>query len=292
MTVEISLVDAPRCMLGEGPLWDGAAQALYYLDVVGQKIHCYEPGPGLTRSWTLPEPPRAMALSQSGALVLATKDAIHALDPDTGALERIAGPRWASDRTQFNDGKVDRRGRFIVGAGDSAIRDPEPIGGIYSLGPDRSLTEIDTGIRFSNGPCWSPDDKTFYFSESLGASTFAYDYDIDTGRLSNKRLFADTRPLGGVPDGTTVDRDGLVWMAICQGAKIVAWRPDGTLERQIPLPVALPTSVMFGGPRLDVLYVTSIDPAALGGPPEAGAGGLYRIEGLGACGVPEPRYAG
>jgi sugar lactone lactonase YvrE len=110
--------------------------------------------------------------------------------------------------------------------------------------------------------------------------------------VSNRRLFANTRELGGIPDGATVDRDGLMWMAICEGAKVVAFRPDGKIERIIEMPVKLPASVMFGGPDLDLLYVTTIDPALLGRPAEPGAGELFVIEGLGTRGLPEPRYAG
>jgi sugar lactone lactonase YvrE len=120
---------------------------------------------------------------------------------------------------------------------------------------------------------------------------YAYDYDIDTGEVANRRLFADTRSLGGIPDGATVDVDGLMWMAICEGAKVVAYRPDGTIERTIDMPVKLPASVMFGGPKLEDLYVTSIDPRLLGREPDGG-GDLFRISGLGARGIPELRYAG
>jgi sugar lactone lactonase YvrE len=290
--VHIRRVAAPKCLVGEGPLWDVQEQALYFVDIVGKVVHRLHPHSGATRTWNVGKIIGSMALRERGGAVVALPDGIYSLDFETGAVAPFARPEGINPRSQFNDGKVDRRGRFVVGSGDSNIRETQPIGSLYRLDPDGALTELDRSIAISNGPCWSPDNQTFYFSDSLLHAIYAYDYDIDTGKVSNRRLFADTRALGGIPDGATVDRDGLLWMAICEGAKVVAFQPDGRIERVIDMPVKLPASVMFGGPELDQLYVTTIDPALLGRPSEPGGGELFVIEGLGARGLPEPRYAG
>jgi sugar lactone lactonase YvrE len=192
----------------------------------------------------------------------------------------------------FNDGKTDRQGRFLIGSACADMENPQPIGGIYRLGTGHQLEKLAGDICFSNGPCFSPDGSTFYFSDSVKHACYAYDYDTATGALGNRRLFADIGALGGMPDGTTVDRDGLVWMTIFRGGKVVAFRPDGKIERIIPMPVSMAVSVMFGGPDLDQLYVTTIDPSFFKEPAEDGAGYLYVIEGLGTRGLPEQRYAG
>ena len=290
--MRISRVDTPKLLVGEGPLWDVAEQALYLVDIVGKSVSRYDPASGTTRRWEVPTVIGSMALRQGGGALVALKDGIYALDLDDGTVTPLAIPPGQHPRAQMNDGKVDRRGRFVVGSGDSDIADTQPYGSVFSLAADGSLDVLDTGIAISNGPCWSPDDKTFYFSDSLTYSIYAYDYDIATGKVANRRLFAETRALGGIPDGATVDADGLLWMAICEGAKVVAFRPDGQVERIVDMPVKLTASVMFGGPDLDQLYVTSIDPALLRRPPEDGAGCTFVIEGLGARGLPEPRYAG
>ncbi len=290
--MKISRVETERCLVGEGPVWDVGEQALYFLDIFGQKIHRYDPQTGKTRSYDTPDKVGAIALREKGGAVLAMTDTITALDLATGALTPITKPADQPSSALFNDGVVDKRGRFILGSCFKGFENPQPVGGLYSLDADQKMTRLDSKITFSNGPCFSPDNKTLYFSDSHIKTCFAYDYDLDTGQVANRRPFATTDDHGGVPDGTTVDADGLVWMSVCEGGRIVVFRPDGKVERTIKMPVSMAVSVMFGGPKLDQLYVTTIDPSAFGGPKEEGGGDLYVIEGLGARGVPENRYAG
>lgn len=289
--MKIERVPTVPCMVGEGPVWDVAEQALYFVDIVGKAVHRFDPASEQTRSWDVGEIIGSMALRANGGAVVALKQGMFTLDFDNGALELLAQADHLHPRAQMNDGKVDRRGRFIVGSGDSDIRDCQPYGTLYRLDTDHSLHPLDRAIAISNGPCFSPDDKILYFSDSLPHRVYAYDYDIDTGAVANRRLFADTRELGGIPDGATVDSDGLIWMAICDGAKLVAFRPDGAIERIVAMPVLYPASVMFGGPDLDLLYVTTIDPRLLGKEPDGG-GDTFVISGLGVTGIAEARYGG
>jgi sugar lactone lactonase YvrE len=289
--MKIERIPTVHCRVGEGPVWDVAEQALYFIDIVGKAVHRFDPASGQTRSWNVGHLIGSMALREQGGAIVALKDGIFTLDLTSGNVELLAKADHIHPRAQMNDGKVDRRGRFVVGSGDSDIRDCKPYGTLYRLDTDHSLHELDREIAISNGPCWSPDNKTLYFSDSLAHHVYAYDYDIATGNVANRRLFADTRELGGIPDGATVDSDGLMWMAICEGAKVVAFRPDGRIERIIEMPITLPASVIFGGPKLDQLYVTSIDPRLLEREPDGG-GDTFVITGLGCKGIAEPRYAG
>ncbi|WP_353227455.1 SMP-30/gluconolactonase/LRE family protein [Novosphingobium sp.] len=289
--MNITRVDTRHCLVGEGPVWDVAEQALYFIDIVGKAVHRFDPATGATRSWDTGAVVGSLALRETGGAIIALKDGIFSLDFDSGATELVAPARHLHPRAQMNDGKVDRRGRFIVGSGDSDISQCQPYGTLYRLDADHSLHELDHHIAIANGPCWSPDNATLYFSDSLPYHVYAYDYDIETGAVANRRLFADTRDLGGIPDGATVDADGLIWMAICEGAKVVAFRPDGKVERIIAMPVSLTASVMFGGANLDELYVTSIDPALMARASDGG-GATFVITGLGSRGLPESRYAG
>ena len=167
---------------------------------------------------------------------------------------------------------------------------------------------LDDGIVVSNAPCWAPDGRTFYFADSIRGEIYAYDYDLDSGSASNRRLFASTKDDPGAPDGGTVDAEGYVWNAQIVGGRIIRYRPDGGVDRVVEFPVATLTSLMFGGPNLDILYVTTMGKPSVGvvdyvkahpippgksiNPGDPGLGGLFAVHGLGVKGVPEPRYAG
>jgi sugar lactone lactonase YvrE len=162
------------------------------------------------------------------------------------------------------------------------------------------VTKVDQGIICSNGPCWSPDDATFYFADTFQGEMWAYDYDIASGTPRRRRLFASFAQDGGVADGSTVDEEGCVWNAQLISGNLVRYAPDGSVERRIGMPVRNITSVMFGGDKLDELYVTSMarvkhpavhDRFAKEVKPQFLAGSLFRVTGLGIRGVPEPRFA-
>jgi len=164
--------------------------------------------------------------------------------------------------------------------------------GLFRLDPDLTLRRLDSGVHFSNGPCWSPDGTRLYFADSWLNTIYLYDYDIETGSASNRRALVNTSELGGLPDGATVDADGLLWVALYGASKVVAFRPDGCVERIIDMPVKLVSSVMFGGSDLDRLFVTTIARGLDGARADDGAGDLYLIDGLGARGRCENRFAG
>jgi sugar lactone lactonase YvrE len=290
--MKISRVETAHCTVGEGALWDSDHQALLFLDIVGRKVHRYDPASGETRSWTTPEAVGAMALRKQGGVVLAMKHEIQALDLATGAFEPLARLEDAPERTTVNDGKADRNGRFVVGLCTHGVEDPQPIGGLYVADADHRVRRLDSGVHFSNSPCFSPDGRTLYFADSFLYALYAYDYDPAAGTASNRRVFVDTRELGGMPDGATVDADGRVWMALFRAGKVGAFRPDGSLERLVDIPARLVSSVAFGGANLDRLFVTTLDPSFMGEPAEPGGGELFVVDGLGARGLPEPAYAG
>lgn len=296
--MKITRLEAPRCAGGENPMWDPVRQVLHYIDNSGMKVHTYVPASGVSRTLEMPAVITTLVLRAGGGAVVTLRSGVHFLDLDTGALEPVH-PLPDPPPYVFNDGKIDGRGRFLIGASTANFADPGPEGGLFRLDPDRSLTRLDSGVHFSNSPCWSPDWGTFYFSDSWISTTYAYDYDLETGAVSRRRPFVNTSALGGLPDGATVDADGLYWVAVFRAGKIAAYRPDGRLERVIDMPVKLVSSVAFGGPDLSQLYVTTIAHdvageahAAASGGPEDQAGSLFVIEGLGARGRAEGLFAG
>ena len=186
------------------------------------------------------------------------RNGFHLYDFATGATTPIADPEREILRTRLNDGKVDRQGRFVAGYMDYEEKDP--LGGLYRLDPDLTVTQLDGGIIVSNGPCFSLDGGTLYFADSWTRCIFAYGYDTATGAVLSRKVFTSFARAGlrGYPDGATVDAEGFVWSAEVYGGRLVRFAPDGTIDRLVGMPVDSITSVNFGGADLDILYVTSM----------------------------------
>ena len=277
--------------LGEVPVWDVEEQALYWIDIENALLQRLKPASGEVKSWTLPERICALALRRSGGLIVALASGIAFFDPATGAIERVAAPEAHLPQNRFNDGKCDRRGRFWAGTMDDRLS--ERTAALYRFDPDRSCRRMESGIGISNSLAWSPDNRVFYFADTLQRLIFAYDFDIETGTISNRRVFADMAGQPGDPDGSTIDAEGFLWNAQWDGWRLVRYAPDGRIDRVVELPVQKPTSCMFGGPDLRMLYVTSavwdLNDDALDRQPWAG--GLLALD-VGVAGLPEPRFAG
>lgn len=284
------LVDC-NTTLGEGPLWDVEQQRIYWIDSFGNKVFRATAEGTEVETWDVPDKIGSMALRKDGkGAVVALRTGIHLLDFASGDVELVVDPESDIESTRLNDGKVDKQGRFVVGSMD--MKEEAPNGSLYRLDTDFSCHRLLGDIMVSNGPCWSPDGDTFYFTDTWSEDIWAFDYDQDAGTLSNKRTLCSTKGQDGVPDGSTVDAEGFVWNAQVYGGYVVRYAPDGSVDRRIEMPVKKVTSVMFGGPDLDLLYVTSMAKPPLPHLPEDGplGGSLFVIRNLGVRGIPEPRF--
>jgi L-arabinonolactonase len=290
--------------LGEGPVWDSQHGLLYWLDCTGNRVGkpsvwCLNPRNGEIRHWLIDKEVGAMALRRSSGAVLAVSDGFYLFDFETSVLEQVAKVDTANGRSRLNDGKCDRRGRFFAGGMDD--KEELPLCSLWRLDADYTLTPVDEGIICSNGPCWSPDDRSFYFADTFQKKMWQYDYQIETGKLSQRRVFRDLANDAGFADGSTVDAEGFVWNARVIAGELVRYAPDGSVDRVIGMPVRNITSVMFGGEKLDEIYVTSMarvshpaahDHFAVQTKPQFTAGALFKVKGLGIRGLEEPRFAG
>jgi L-arabinonolactonase len=290
--MRIEVVVDVKTTLGEGPIWDAEQERLYWIDVFDGRVFRATAAGSEIRCWDVPQRIGSMALRKDGGgAVVALARGFHLLDFKSGEVAFIVDPEPDRPNNRLNDGKVDRSGRFLAGSMDTMEEGPH--GALYRLDPDFSLHKLDDGIVISNGPCWSPDGATFYFTDSATGDIWAYDYDQATGAPSKRRTFVSVdRSRGGGADGSTIDAEGYLWNALVYDGRIVRYDPAGRIDRIIDMPVKKITSVMFGGPNLDILFVTSMAKPPLPRFPGDGPmrGSLFAIHDLGVRGLPEPRF--
>jgi sugar lactone lactonase YvrE len=259
---------------------------LFWVDSLKGEINCLD-ADGKIESWLMPCMIGSLAIVNDHRAVVALLSGLHFFDFETSELTLIADPESDVSETRFNDGKTDRAGNCLAGTMGIKVRD-RALGSLYRIDANQNIEILEPDVVVANGPCFSPDGATFYFNDGR-RRILAYDYD-PAGPLKNKREFFNGANHETGSDGATVDADGNIWVALTGSSEVGCLSTTGKLLERISMPINLPSSVMFGGQNLDELYVTSISNSGNRTSEEEGAGGLYRVRGLGAVGLPEKRY--
>ncbi|MFI9752156.1 SMP-30/gluconolactonase/LRE family protein [Streptomyces collinus] len=282
MTAPYEVAVRAEAELGEGPTWDATAGRLLWIDILGSRLHTYDPATGRRTVRRTEQHIGAVKPRAGGGLVLNLRDGIGLLDPDDSFRwlhhEPVPGRR-------ANDAAIAPDGALWAG---TMRYDEAPGGGTLSRVTGGGTVEaVLDDVAVSNGTGWSPDGRLMYYIDSPTRRVDVFDY--ADGRISGRRTLAVIEEDAGFPDGLTVDAEGCVWVALWQGSAVRRYTPGGELDRVIELPVPLVTACAFGGPDLTDLYVTTArvgltDPPAL-------AGALFVVPGAGK-GLAQPAFAG
>lgn len=290
MSMNVELAYASHDILGEGPVWSGKEQALYWIDIKKHLIQRWEPATGKHQTWPVPAEIGCFSLREQGGAIMALQNGLWFFDFETASAQQISDPESHLPRTRFNDGKCDRKGRFWTGTMDNDETDFS-MGSLYRIDTDFAVSHIRGDVGISNGLGWSPDNKTMYYADSPAKCIYAYDFDFETGSPSNERVFVTVDK--GVPDGLTVDSKGFIWNCQWDAWRVVRYAPDGTVDMILDVPAQRPTSCMFGGPDLRDLFITSasINLTDIEKERQPRAGCIFRVR-TDVAGIPEPLYAG
>lgn len=292
MTVRIDCLPCAADLLGEGPVWDDRQSCLYWVDSFAPHIQRFDPSTGRHTVWPMPMPVGSVGLRENpNHLIAALKDGFYNVNLLTGIASLIATPQAHDPASRFNDGKMDRQGRFICGT--LVPHGHQPRGKLYRLDQQSGVICLESDIHISNSLSFALDGRTMYFADSVRRAIWAYDYDPGTGDISNKRVLIDTAPLKSATDGACIDCDGCLWVALVEIGRVVRITPGGSIDRSIEVPAEFPSCPAFGGDDLSTLFVTSIRDTGTGrmkgSRPESGK--VMVLTNLGTSGVPEPRFA-
>ena len=278
--VEPELIADYGCVIGEGPLWHAAEKRLYWVDITWGRMYRYDPSSGAHEQFYEGEQIGGFTFQTDGSLLLfMARGTIKAWRE--GELTTIIDEIPSARTSRFNDVIADPVGRVFCGT----MPTESELGHLYRLEIEGALTTVLDGIGTSNGMGFTPDRQQMYYTDSAKREIYLFDYDLETGAITNQRLFVRTPEGEGVPDGMTVDAEGYVWSARWDGGCLVRYAPDGSEDRRISFPAKKVSSVTFGGAEYGDMYVTTA-----GGDNKAeedtGAGALFRLR-LGIGGTPE-----
>ena len=259
----VGLAVAECCILGESPLWHPREQVLYWCDIPGHRLYRHDPLSKDLRHWQFETDVSSVAPMLDGGMLLAMRDGLWRLDPESGARKRLARPPYDPAVERFNDGKCDPQGRYWVGT----IYEPRTpaLAGLYCY-DDGELQARAAGVTVANGLAWSPDGRSMYWSDTRAHRIDVFDVEPGVGSISGRRTFVQFPPrepgqplsgYGGRPDGAAVDVEGAYWVSMFEGARVLRLSPTGEVLREVRLPVQCPTMPCFGGADLKTLYITT-----------------------------------
>ena len=282
------------CTVGESPMWSAAESAWYWVDIPARRVWRLDGASGVSRYWTTTEMVACIAARADGGLIAGMETGIFSLElgeAEAAAQTRLAAPAAGLGAgMRFNDGRCDRQGRFWSGTMFMDMSAARAVGELYRYDAARGISApVVSELITQNGLAFSPDGRTMYLSDSHPARrvVWAFDYDIDDGAPSGRRVFADLSAHAGRPDGAAIDSDGCYWICGNDGGCVLRFTPDGKLDRRIDVPMLKPSMCSFGGKDLDTLMVTSI---VSGKPEDAEWGGAVVLLRPGVKGVAETPF--
>lgn len=280
-------------LLGEGPVWDADTNSLYWVNILAGDIHQLNITTNQHNTFNVGQLIGAVVIRKGGGLVAAMQHGFYFVDFDNKALEFITDPEELLPNNRFNDGKCDAAGRFW--AGTMPFSENEATGSLYMLDTNLKATLKVPHVTISNGLAWTADNNTMFYIDTPTRYIVAYDFDVRSGNISNKRIAVDVAHEKGYPDGMTIDDNGMLWVAYYGGWQIVQYNPlTGEALQRIHFPVANITCCTFGGPMLSDMYVTTarkeLSAEELETQPLAGS--VFVVKNIGITGVKPHSFNG
>ncbi|MCW5296744.1 SMP-30/gluconolactonase/LRE family protein [Herbaspirillum lusitanum] len=281
-----------RYDVAESPFWHAAQSAWYWVDIP-RKLICRQTADGDCQQWQLPEMVACIAPDDDGGLIAGMHTGIFSVrlqDDGHAQLSKLAQPAGLQADQRFNDGRCDRQGRFWSGVMCLDMSLARADGKLYRYDDAGLSAPMADGLIVQNGLAWSPDGKTMYLSDSHPSRrlVWAFDYDVDSGTPSRRRVFADLNHHRGRPDGAAMDVDGCYWICANDAGCVLRFTPDGKLDRTIELPAKKPSMCAFGGDDMKTMIVASI---SLGAPTgDDGAGRIWTLN-PGVAGMRDAPFA-
>lgn len=295
-SVKVESVVKVNAMIGEGPVWEESEQTLLFVDIIGQKIHRWSPTTNQIQSVETGDTVGFAVPRSSGGYVAGVGRSIVAVDWSTQKMTSLVDLDEDKPNNRLNDGKVDPVGRLLAGTMRKEEEQMErKEGALFSVTSDLKVTKHLSQVSISNGMDWSLDQRTLFYIDSLALTVDAFDYNVNTGHLGNRRVVYHLEEGEGLPDGMTLDAAGRLWVACYNGGRVINIDPaTGVRLQTIPLPVTKTTSCCFGGPDYSDLFVTTaslaLDQSEIRQQPLAG--NTFKVTGLGVKGRPSHSFSG
>ena len=242
--------------MGEGAFWNHQTQEFYWVDILGQELHIYNPATKVNRSLPTPSRIGTVVPQTDSTAVVALDDGVYIINTKTGETTVLSEVEKEMTVNRFNDGKCDPNGNLWVGS--MHLEQSKPMGSVYKISSTGETTKMIDSVTISNGIVWTKDATTMYYIDTPTAKIKAFDYDKNTSTISNQRTVVEVPVSLGFPDGMAIDEEDMLWVGLWNGNSVARFNPNtGQLISKIEVPAHNVTACAFGGPNLDKLYITT-----------------------------------
>lgn len=250
----------PQAIVGESIRWHPGAKVLFYVDIPGQQLRRFDPASGEYSFWQFGLPVGGWYPTTRKTLLLGVGLDLVEFDVVKGEIiGHLCTLPGDAQTLRINEGRCDANGRLWISTMSRSLANRPGAGALYRVDSTGKVEQFLDGLTIPNTLCWSPDNRTMYFSDSITREVMAFEYDIQTGQPSDRRAFFSLDDShSGIPDGAGVDMNGYLWIAMPRSARVERRAPDGTLNLTIALPCERPTMCAFGGAYRRRLYISSL----------------------------------
>ena len=250
-----------KCFLGEGPVWHEGA--FWWVNIEGKTFHRREEGASDFETWAFAERIGFAVPASDGRWAIGLQSGIHLWSPDRDDPEMLFAPEENLPNNRFNDGKADPHGRLW--AGTMSTKGEGPTGSLYRCDGSAHCRRILEKVTVSNGLAWNVAAGKMYYIDTPTREVAEFNYDNETGGITNRRVAVRIAEETGSPDGMTIDENGHLWIALWGGCAVIAVDPSsGETVARVNVPAPKVTSCTFGGANLDTLYITTARAGAEG----------------------------
>jgi sugar lactone lactonase YvrE len=244
-----------RLVLGEGAIWSSLRNLFFYVDIEGQKVGLVDPVSGMTKQRQLAEKVGTVVPTEDGRLILGLENSISLFDFDSDELLELIKIEPEIPTNRCNDGKCDPAGRLWIGTMDKEAKGA--VGALYCF-DGKEVKKMIPNRKVSNGICWSADNSQMYYIDSLDYNIKGYDFDVETGSVSNERIVVEMKESGFTPDGMTIDEQGMLWVAMWGEGTVNRYNPlSGELVGIVKVNAPHVSSCAFGGATMTQLLITT-----------------------------------
>ena len=245
-----------KAKLGEGAFWNHQTQEFYWVDILGKELHIYNPATKVDRSLPTPSRIGTVVPQSDSTAVIALDDGVYIINTNTGEITVLSEVEKEMTVNRFNDGKCDPNGNLWVGS--MHLEESQPLGSVYKISSTGETVKMIDSVTISNGIVWTKDATTMYYIDTPSAEIKAFDYDKNTSTISNQRTAVRVPTTMGFPDGMAIDEEDMLWVGLWNGNSVARFDPNtGKLISKIEVPAHNVTACAFGGPNLDILYITT-----------------------------------